>query len=47
MVQGACECTEEDFECDYGYTRDAVDEKKCVPMNAKFAKKKDEVPLNC
>lgn len=21
-VQGACECSEEDFECDYGYVKD-------------------------
>ncbi|KAL4463962.1 hypothetical protein ABPG74_005899 [Tetrahymena malaccensis] len=47
MIQGSCECTEEDFECDYGFTKDLIDETKCVPINAKFAKKRDQPPLNC
>lgn len=33
----ACECTEEDFECDFGFTKDAIDPKVCSPINKNFS----------
>lgn len=39
---GSCECTSEDFECDYGFKRSSDNPTKCVPLNEKFAKKLEE-----
>lgn len=47
MIVGSCECTEEDYECDFGFIKDLVDDNKCVPMNPKFAKKNNEPPAFC
>lgn len=33
-----CDCTEEDFECAFGFYRD--DDNKCVPMSKKFGREK-------
>ena len=30
---GSCECTHEDFECDFGYERDLADPNKCVAID--------------
>ena len=47
-VLSSCECTEEDFECDYGFVKDDFDQNKCVGMNQSFAYKQEgKVPEDC
>lgn len=40
-VLDACPCTEDDFECDYGFFKKNATQFVCEPINDQYAKKID------